>query len=162
MVTMRASDELDPLSRRWTGPLGDSVWVPGWIYKSRMDLRHLETGDVMSSVYYTQMDEKYRIPIKDTYFGLGTVNTVKCHLNAADSEDGFDAVFVNAILSGIQQRNLEVAKGDNSGGESIPMLFRSPNFFDPYDGYNMIGFRDILFPGLLVAFSFRYFFQFNS
>ncbi|KAL8125042.1 GTP-binding protein At3g49725, chloroplastic isoform X2 [Apium graveolens] len=47
----------------------------------------------------------------DTYFGLGTVNTVKCHLNAADSEDGFDAVFVNAILSGVQQRNLEQAWG---------------------------------------------------
>ncbi|KAK1383171.1 GTP-binding protein, chloroplastic [Heracleum sosnowskyi] len=47
----------------------------------------------------------------DTYFGLGTVNTVKCHLNAADSGDGFDAVFVNAILSGVQQRNLEQAWG---------------------------------------------------
>ncbi|WOG92990.1 hypothetical protein DCAR_0312269 [Daucus carota subsp. sativus] len=47
----------------------------------------------------------------DTYFGLGTVNNVKCHLNAADSGDGFDAVFVNAILSGVQQRNLEQAWG---------------------------------------------------
>lgn len=47
----------------------------------------------------------------DTYFGPGTVDTIKCHLNAADSGDGFDAVFVNAILSGVQQRNLEQAWG---------------------------------------------------
>lgn len=48
-----------------------------------------------------------RSPRADTYFGPGTVETVKCHLNAVDSKDGFDAVFVNAILTGIQQRNLE-------------------------------------------------------
>ncbi|XP_077216108.1 GTP-binding protein, HflX isoform X2 [Tasmannia lanceolata] len=45
----------------------------------------------------------------DTYFGPGTVETVKCHINAA--EEDLDAVFVNAILSGIQQRNLERAWG---------------------------------------------------
>ncbi|XP_057979554.1 GTP-binding protein At3g49725, chloroplastic [Malania oleifera] len=43
----------------------------------------------------------------DTYFGLGTVETVKCHLNVVESKSGLDAVFVNAILSGVQQRNLE-------------------------------------------------------
>ncbi|XP_062214714.1 GTP-binding protein At3g49725, chloroplastic isoform X2 [Phragmites australis] len=47
----------------------------------------------------------------DTYFGPGTVDNVKCYLRASDSEEGVDAVFVNAILSGIQQRNLEVAWG---------------------------------------------------
>ncbi|KAJ4965581.1 hypothetical protein NE237_017430 [Protea cynaroides] len=47
----------------------------------------------------------------DAYFGPGTVETVKCHLNAADSEEEFDAVFVNTILSGVQQRNLERAWG---------------------------------------------------
>ncbi|XP_010248316.1 PREDICTED: GTP-binding protein At3g49725, chloroplastic [Nelumbo nucifera] len=47
----------------------------------------------------------------DTYFGPGTVDTVKCHLNAIESEDELDAVFVNTILSGIQQRNLERAWG---------------------------------------------------
>ncbi|XP_043709733.1 GTP-binding protein At3g49725, chloroplastic isoform X2 [Telopea speciosissima] len=45
----------------------------------------------------------------DTYFGPGTVETVKCHLNAAESEEELDAVFVNTILSGVQQRNLERA-----------------------------------------------------
>ncbi|ERM93915.1 GTP-binding protein At3g49725, chloroplastic isoform X1 [Amborella trichopoda] len=43
----------------------------------------------------------------DTYFGAGTVDNIKCHLNALDSKEEVDAIFVNAILSGIQQRNLE-------------------------------------------------------
>jgi GTP-binding protein HflX len=47
----------------------------------------------------------------DTYFGPGTVETVKAHVDAIDTEDELDAVFVNAILSGIQQRNLEKAWG---------------------------------------------------
>ncbi|KAL8154575.1 hypothetical protein AgCh_000083 [Apium graveolens] len=64
-------------------------------------------------------------------------------------------VFISPALFGSSVM-ISVAKGDNSGGESIPMLLRSPKFFDPYDGYNMIGFGDILFPGLLVAFSFRF------
>ncbi|KAK2641723.1 hypothetical protein Ddye_023486 [Dipteronia dyeriana] len=51
---------------------------------------------------------------------------------------------------------IAVARGDNSGGESIPMLLRIPRLADPWGGYDMIGFGDILFPGLLVSFSFRY------
>ncbi|KAK4262439.1 hypothetical protein QN277_027998 [Acacia crassicarpa] len=47
----------------------------------------------------------------DTYFGPGTVQNIKCHLNAAESKGEVDAIFVNAILSGIQQRNLEWAWG---------------------------------------------------
>ncbi|XP_058069657.1 GTP-binding protein At3g49725, chloroplastic isoform X2 [Magnolia sinica] len=47
----------------------------------------------------------------DTYFGQGTVENVKCHLNALESGDKLDAVFVNTILSGIQQRNLEATWG---------------------------------------------------
>ncbi|CAA7055959.1 unnamed protein product [Microthlaspi erraticum] len=46
-------------------------------------------------------------PRADTYFGSGTVENIKCHLNAEDSKEEVDAVFVNAILSAIQQRNLE-------------------------------------------------------
>ncbi|KAG6434702.1 hypothetical protein SASPL_106343 [Salvia splendens] len=51
---------------------------------------------------------------------------------------------------------IAVARGKNSGGESIPMLLRFPKLSDPYYGYNMIGYGDILFPGLLVTFSHRY------
>ncbi|XP_076923546.1 GTP-binding protein At3g49725, chloroplastic-like [Bidens hawaiensis] len=54
----------------------------------------------------------YRITRADTYFGPGTVDIIKCHLNAQDSQGGgVDAVFVNGILTGIQQRNLERAWG---------------------------------------------------
>ncbi|KAI3958846.1 hypothetical protein MKX01_023522 [Papaver californicum] len=45
----------------------------------------------------------------DKYFGQGTVDTVKCHLNAL--KDDLDAVFVNAVLTAVQQRNLERAWG---------------------------------------------------
>ncbi|XP_059639943.1 GTP-binding protein At3g49725, chloroplastic [Cornus florida] len=48
-------------------------------------------------------------PRADTYFGPGTVETIKCHLDTIESEGGLDAVFVNAILTRIQQRNLERA-----------------------------------------------------
>ncbi|GAV82895.1 PA domain-containing protein/Peptidase_A22B domain-containing protein [Cephalotus follicularis] len=51
---------------------------------------------------------------------------------------------------------IAVARGDNSGGESIPMLLRVPRLFDPWGGNDMIGFGDILFPGLLISFAFRY------
>lgn len=49
----------------------------------------------------------------------------------------------------------KVARGDQSSGESIPMLLRVPRLADAWGGYNMIGFGDILFPGLLVSFAFR-------
>ncbi|EPS62800.1 hypothetical protein M569_11991, partial [Genlisea aurea] len=51
---------------------------------------------------------------------------------------------------------LQVAEGDKSSGESIPLLLRVPRIADPYGGYNMIGFGDIIFPGLLVSFAFRF------
>ncbi|KAL3844939.1 hypothetical protein ACJIZ3_002342 [Penstemon smallii] len=46
-------------------------------------------------------------PHADKFFGAGTVGNVKCHINNLESKDGVDAIFVNAILTGIQQRNLE-------------------------------------------------------
>ncbi|GER39619.1 GTP-binding protein [Striga asiatica] len=48
-----------------------------------------------------------RSPRADTFFGLGTVSNIKCHLNDLESKDDVDAIFVNAILTGVQQRNLE-------------------------------------------------------
>ncbi|XP_024975630.1 GTP-binding protein At3g49725, chloroplastic isoform X3 [Cynara cardunculus var. scolymus] len=53
----------------------------------------------------------YRITRADTFFGPGTVDNIKCHLNAEDSKGGVDAIFVNGTLTGIQQRNLERAWG---------------------------------------------------
>lgn len=45
----------------------------------------------------------------DSYFGPGTVENVKIQLDHMESKGRLDAVFVNTILSGIQQRNLEMA-----------------------------------------------------
>lgn len=50
----------------------------------------------------------------------------------------------------------QVARGDRSGEDGIPMLLKIPRLFDPWGGYSIIGFGDILLPGLLVAFSLRY------
>ncbi|CAL5433106.1 unnamed protein product [Camellia sinensis] len=49
-----------------------------------------------------------------------------------------------------------VARGDKSGEDGIPMLLKIPRMFDPWGGYSIIGFGDILLPGLLIAFSLRY------
>ncbi|XVF10584.1 hypothetical protein REPUB_Repub07fG0195000 [Reevesia pubescens] len=49
-----------------------------------------------------------------------------------------------------------VARGDKSGEDGIPMLLKIPRMFDPWGGYSIIGFGDILLPGLLIAFSLRF------
>lgn len=36
------------------------------------------------------------------------------------------------------------------------MLLKVPRLFDPWGGYSIIGFGDILLPGLLVSFCLRY------
>ncbi|KAG7990862.1 hypothetical protein I3843_02G045900 [Carya illinoinensis] len=64
-------------------------------------------------------------------------------------------VFISQVIFN-ESVMVSVARGDNSGGESIPMLLRVPRIFDPWGGYDMIGFGDIIFPGLLLSFSFRY------
>ncbi|KAK8556336.1 hypothetical protein V6N12_002743 [Hibiscus sabdariffa] len=64
-------------------------------------------------------------------------------------------VFISPLIFH-QSVMIAVAKGKNSGGESIPLLLRVPRVVDPWGGYNMIGFGDILFPGLLITFAYRY------
>lgn len=49
----------------------------------------------------------------------------------------------------------QVARGDKSGEDGIPMLLKIPRMFDPWGGYSIIGFGDILIPGLLIVFSLR-------
>ncbi|ERM94998.1 hypothetical protein AMTRI_Chr07g80730 [Amborella trichopoda] len=49
-----------------------------------------------------------------------------------------------------------VARGDKSGEDGIPMLLKIPRMFDPWGGFSIIGFGDILLPGLLIAFTLRY------
>lgn len=47
----------------------------------------------------------------DAYFGSGTIENVRTQVMAIDSQDGLDAVFVNATLTAVQQRNLERSWG---------------------------------------------------
>ncbi|MCO5581563.1 hypothetical protein L7F22_035451 [Adiantum nelumboides] len=47
----------------------------------------------------------------DAYFGSGTIENVRTQVVGIDSQDGLDAVFVNATLTAVQQRNLERAWG---------------------------------------------------
>ncbi|CAN6462451.1 unnamed protein product [Victoria cruziana] len=49
-----------------------------------------------------------------------------------------------------------VARGDKSGEDGVPMLLKIPRICDPWGGYSIIGFGDILLPGLLIGFSLRY------
>ncbi|KAK4356775.1 hypothetical protein RND71_022385 [Anisodus tanguticus] len=51
---------------------------------------------------------------------------------------------------------ISVAKGNKAGAESIPMLLRFPKLTDPYKGFDMLGFGDIIFPGLLICFTYRF------
>ncbi|XP_042471030.1 signal peptide peptidase-like 4 [Zingiber officinale] len=49
-----------------------------------------------------------------------------------------------------------VARGDRTAEDGVPMLLKIPRLFDPWGGYSIIGFGDILLPGLIIAFSLRY------
>ncbi|CAL5020301.1 unnamed protein product [Urochloa decumbens] len=51
---------------------------------------------------------------------------------------------------------LQVARGDKTDEDGVPMLLKIPRMFDPWGGYSIIGFGDILLPGLLIAFALRY------
>lgn len=51
---------------------------------------------------------------------------------------------------------ISVAQGDSSSGEAIPMVLRFPRLFDEWGGYSLLGFGDILFPGLLLSFTVRF------
>ncbi|XBI05628.1 hypothetical protein VPH35_133777 [Triticum aestivum] len=51
---------------------------------------------------------------------------------------------------------IAVARGDNTDEDGVPMLLKIPRMFDPWGGYSIIGFGDILLPGLVVAFALRY------
>jgi len=84
---------------------------------------------------------------------LPNIRVASALLSAAFVYDIF-WVFISPLIFH-ESVMIAVARGDNTG-ESIPMLLRIPRFFDPWGGYDMIGFGDIIFPGLLVAFSYRY------
>ncbi|KAG6514627.1 hypothetical protein ZIOFF_024995 [Zingiber officinale] len=49
-----------------------------------------------------------------------------------------------------------VARGDGTAEDGVPMLLKIPRLFDPWGGYSVIGFGDIILPGLIISFSLRY------
>ncbi|KAF2366949.1 Peptidase A22B signal peptide peptidase [Trinorchestia longiramus] len=59
---------------------------------------------------------------------------------------------------------VEVAKGSGEGGEQLPMVFKVPHFVysevvsvcQLSGNYNLLGFGDVLVPGLLIAFLYSY------
>ncbi|KAL6838693.1 hypothetical protein ACP4OV_031407 [Aristida adscensionis] len=84
---------------------------------------------------------------------LPNIKVASALLSAAFVYDIF-WVFISPLIFH-ESVMIAVARGDNTG-ETIPMLLKIPRFFDPWGGYDMIGFGDIIFPGLLVAFSYRF------
>nr|XP_029116055.1 signal peptide peptidase-like 4 isoform X2 [Elaeis guineensis] len=48
-----------------------------------------------------------------------------------------------------------VARGDRTDEDGVPMLLKIPRMFDPWGGFSIIGFGDIILPGLLIVFSLR-------
>ncbi|CAN6586055.1 unnamed protein product [Malus baccata var. baccata] len=71
-------------------------------------------------------------------------------------QDILGIALIITVLQIVRIPNLKVARGDKSGEDGIPMLLKIPRMFDPWGGFSIIGFGDILLPGLLVAFSLRY------
>lgn len=69
----------------------------------------------------------------------------------------FDLLAGGNVILQISMRSsfVQVARGDKSGEDGIPMLLKIPRMFDPWGGYSVIGFGDIILPGLVVAFSLR-------
>eukprot|EP00898_Chlorokybus_atmophyticus_P003395 jgi/Chlat1/4056/Chrsp26S04104 len=39
---------------------------------------------------------------------------------------------------------------------ALPMLFKAPRLFDPWGGYGMLGYGDVVLPGLLAAYTLRF------
>ncbi|EFJ46292.1 hypothetical protein VOLCADRAFT_93422 [Volvox carteri f. nagariensis] len=65
-------------------------------------------------------------------------------------------VFVQPLLfGGGESVMVEVAQGGSSG-EFVPMLLRVPHFgFSGLGGYSLLGFGDVILPGMLVAYTRR-------
>ncbi|KAL2651628.1 hypothetical protein R1flu_019756 [Riccia fluitans] len=76
------------------------------------DPRHVEqrTKEHREPSPYVLVQDPPRVHA-GSYFGPGTIRTVLAHIHIASTKGNVDAVFVNAPLSGVQQRNLEDAWG---------------------------------------------------
>ncbi|CAI5493182.1 unnamed protein product, partial [Closterium sp. Naga37s-1] len=64
-------------------------------------------------------------------------------------------VFISPLFFNGKSVMIEVATGERTGGEGIPMLLKVPHITDPWGGYSVLGFGDVVLPGLLIVFSRR-------
>ncbi|EYU44525.1 hypothetical protein ABFS82_08G061400 [Erythranthe guttata] len=87
--------------------LEEALNLANSLEQQRDGLYHTEFSDKEMPPHLVVQNPAARSTRADTYFGGGTVGNIKCHINNLESKDEVDAVFVNAILSGVQQRNLE-------------------------------------------------------
>ncbi|CAL5050325.1 unnamed protein product [Urochloa decumbens] len=71
-------------------------------------------------------------------------------------QDILGIALIVTVIQIVRVPNLKVARGDKTDEDGVPMLLKIPRMFDPWGGYSIIGFGDILLPGLLVAFALRY------
>lgn len=82
-----------------------------------------------------------------------------CLLPPLDKDRFWESIpFLQVVDIQIFVFPIQVARGDKSGEDGIPMLLKIPRMFDPWGGYSIIGFGDIILPGLVVAFSLRFVF----
>ncbi|CAI7907774.1 unnamed protein product [Closterium sp. NIES-54] len=65
-------------------------------------------------------------------------------------------VFISPLFFNGKSVMIEVATGERTGGEGIPMLLKVPHITDPWGGYSVLGFGDVVLPGLLIVFTRRY------
>ncbi|KAM3364188.1 hypothetical protein ACQJBY_014485 [Aegilops geniculata] len=72
------------------------------------------------------------------------------------AQDILGIALIVTVIQIVRVPNLKVARGDNTDEDGVPMLLKIPRMFDPWGGYSIIGFGDILLPGLVVAFALRY------
>eukprot|EP00850_Spirogloea_muscicola_P008279 SM000044S15926 [mRNA] locus=s44:36361:39731:- [translate_table: standard] len=65
-------------------------------------------------------------------------------------------VFISPYFFDGESVMIAVATGGDGGNEVMPMLLKVPRLHDPWGGYSILGFGDVVLPGLLVAFTLRY------
>ncbi|KAJ3672816.1 hypothetical protein LUZ60_006190 [Juncus effusus] len=91
--------------------LEEALNLANSLEESRDGFYEEDFGSKSSPPHLVVQNPAMRSAHADTYFGPGTVDNIKCHVRALETESEIDAVFINTVLSGIQQRNLEVAFG---------------------------------------------------
>ncbi|XP_047952286.1 GTP-binding protein At3g49725, chloroplastic [Salvia hispanica] len=91
--------------------LEEALNLANSLEQQRHEFSATESPDNEMPPHLVVQNPAAKSPRADTYFGLGTVETVKCHITNLEDKEEVDAVFVNATLRGIQQRNLERAWG---------------------------------------------------